>query len=312
MVKQAGFSKAVRHWCALASLLGALVGAHGAAGAASPAPLAKMGNGEVVTESDFQAYLARRIDLKPVARNYWGAEKALKEMLTTRVLVLEGIRMKEPFRTGSEPERFDDPYALSVYRRLAKTCPKADAATARKFFDEHPEAFTAPPSVRLARVMLPVTQQIEGAPAMAWLMDRAMEVAKQTVGFDKVAARAAAVYKLEPQGDLGWANFDGDAAIMRALAAAKSGEMVGPMKDGDFAYLFLLGDKREARVFKWPEVEASAANRQMVYCREQASKVVTDKLYKQYGVVVNEAAVRALFDPPAAARTAPASSGGAK
>ena len=262
-------------------------------------PLAKLANAEVVTQSDFDAYLARRADLKPLARNYWGAERALNEMLLTRVLVLEGMRTKEPYRPGGEPERFDDAYGLAVYKKAAKSCPKTDAVTARKFFDANPALFTAPPSARLARVMLPANEQIEGAPAMAWLMDRAMEVAKQTVGFDKVAERAAKAYKIETQGDLGWVNIEGDAAIMRALAGTKAGEMLGPVKDGDFAYLFLVGDRREARRLKWAEVEVSAPARERAHCREQANSELTDKLFKQYGVTVNDAAVRELFNPPA-------------
>ena len=266
---------------------------------AAEMPLAKMANGEVVTEADFNTYIARRIDLKPIARNYWGAERALREMLTTRVLVLEGLRTKVLYRGGEEPVRFDDAYGLAVYRGLAKSCPTADAKTAKKFFDEHPEVFTAPPSARLARVMLPVSHNVDGVSSMAWLMQRASEIAQQKLGFEKVVERAAQIYKLETQGDLGWVNIDGDAAIMRALAGARSGEMIGPVQDGDFAYLFLLGEKRDARRFKWNEVEASAPNKQMMYCREQANKEVTEKLFKKYGVAIDDVAVKGLFNVPA-------------
>ena len=175
--------------------------------------------------------------------------------------------------------------------------PKDDAA-ARKFYDQHPEAFTAPASVRLARVMLPVSEKVDGVPSMAWLMNQAQEVAKGATSFDKLVSKAESIYKMEPQGDLGWVNLTGEVAIMRALAGAKAGEMVGPVREGEFGYLFVVGDKRESRLLKWDEVKTTAANRQVTYCREQANKELSDKLYKQYGVVINDDAIKALFKIP--------------
>ena len=64
--------------------MGALLGGALAAVAATQAtaPLATLSGGEAVSEADFNAYLARRVDLKPLVRNAWGAENALREMLT--------------------------------------------------------------------------------------------------------------------------------------------------------------------------------------------------------------------------------------
>ena len=280
------------------------------AAVAATAPLAKLSNGEAISEKDFNAYLARRTDLKPLARNVWGVENALREMLMTRVLVLEGQRLKEPNRQGGEQERFDDAYGFAIYQKVAKVCAKSeDEASVRKFYKEHPEAFTVPASARLARVMLPVSEKVDGMPTMAWLMAQAQEVATAKKGFEQVASKAATVFKLEPQGDLGWVNLTDDVAIMRALAGAKPGEMVGPVREGSFGYLFLVGDKRESRVMKWEEVQASAANRQLSYCRQQANKELTNKLFKQYGVSIDNDAIRALFQtpqPPGAAASASA------
>ena len=267
--------------------------------AAAESRLATLADREVVTQRDFEAYLARRVDLKPLARNFWGAENALKEMLMTRVLVLEGQRLKEPSRHSDEPERFDDAYGSAVFQKLATVCPSSvDEKSARAFYDKHPEVFTAPASARLARVMLPVAEKVDGMPSMAWLMDQAEIVAKGASDFNALAGKTAGLYKLEPQGDLGWVNLTGDVAIMRALMAAKSGEMVGPVRDGDFAYLFLLGEKREPRLLKWDEVKTTAASRQVRYCREQANNELREKLFKKYGVSIDENAVKALFKIP--------------
>ena len=289
-------------------LMGILASSLLAATAAEP-PLARLSSGETVSKDDFNTYLSRRTDLKPLVRNYWGAENALKEMLMTRVLVLEGLRLKEPSRASEKPDRFDDIYGHAVYRQLVKTCPSTvDEASGRKFYAEHPEVFTAPPSVRLARVMLPVSEKVDGAPSMAWLLEQAQDIAKGTKNFDQVVKRAESIYKLEIQGDLGWVNLAGDVTIMRALAGANPGEMVGPVRDGDFAYLFLLGDKRPSRVAKWEEVRASAGRAQINFCREQANKELTNKLFKQYGVTIDHNAIKALFNIPVRPGGAPATS----
>lgn len=261
--------------------------------------LAKFANGEVITEQDFTTYLNRRADLKPLARNFWGAENALREMAMTRALVLEGERTGVERRSADKTQRFDDPYGQAVYKKLAKTCVKpADAAAAKKFYDAHPDVFMAPASARLARVMLPASEKVDGETALAWLTTQAMAVAKGDKRFDEVAERAAKLYKMEPQGDLGWVNLTDDISVMRALAGARKGEMVGPVRDGDFGYLFLVMEKREARQLKWSEVETQAATRAFGYCREQANKELTDKLFKQYGVTISEPAIKALFKIP--------------
>ena len=285
-------------------LIGGALGA-----AADEPPLARLANGESVSEKDFDEYLARRTDLKPLARNFWGVENALREMLMTRVLVLEGLRLKEPSRGREQPERFDDIYGHAVYQKLAKTCTRpADETAARKFYSEHPEAFTAPTSVRLARVMLPASEKVDGLASMAWLMEQAQEVAKGSRTFDQIVKKAEGIYKLEPQGDLGWVNLADDIAIMKALAAAKKGEMVGPVRDGDFSYLFLIGGKLESRLMKWEDVRASAANTQMNFCRAQANKELNEKLFRQYGVVIDNNAIKTLFKIPVRSARADAAS----
>ncbi|MFD1710180.1 peptidyl-prolyl cis-trans isomerase [Ottowia sp. GY511] len=271
-------------------------------------PLATLANGETITEADFGAYLNRRVDLKPLVRNFWGAENALREMVMTRMLVLEGQRIKVPVRSSEKAERFDDIYAHAVYQQLAETCVKpSDEVAARRFYDKNPEAFTAPASARLARVMLPASEKVAGSSAMGWLMDQAQEVVKSAKSFEQVAQDAEKIYKMEVQGDLGWVNLTGDLAIMRALAGAKKGEIVGPVRDGDFAYLFLIGDVRPSYLMKWDDVKTSAANRQLSFCREKANKSLSEKLTKQYGAAINTDAIKALFKIPPSRTPASAS-----
>ncbi len=205
--------------------------------------------------------------------------------------------MKESKPGGGEPARFDDVFGHTIYQKLAQSCPTSvGEGEARKFYDQTPQAFTAPASARVARVMLPVAEKIGGVPAMAWLMEQAQAVAKGSTSFEQVAASAEKVYRMETQGDLGWVNLTGDVSVMRAIASAKRGELVGPTRDGEFGYLFLVGDKREERVMKWDEIKNSAENRKISYCRAEANKALTDRLFKQYGVVIDGNAIRALFN----------------
>lgn len=268
---------------------------------AGAADLAKFANGEVITEDDLSGYVFRRTDLRAAARNKWGAEKILREMAMTRALVREGEQLQMPRATEKVAERFDDVYAHAVFKRLSPRCdPPENAAAARKYFDENPKAFTVPPMARLNRVMLPAAEKVEGKPAIDWLMGEAKEIAAGSQKFDDVVAQADKVYKLEAQGDLGWVVIPEENAIMRAIAGAKQGDMVGPVRDGDFVYLFSIQGKRESRQLTWDEAAVTASTRAVGYCRQQAAEKLESDLFAKYGVQFDSAAVGALFDRQAA------------
>jgi len=268
-----------------------------AVAAGDKAVLVRFGNGEVLTEQDLSELLSRRVDMRQAGRNMWGVQAALRELALNRALVLEGTALGEPRNSGKESARFDDAYSLAVYKKLSPSCePPADGAAARQFFDANPQVFSVPPMARLSRIMLPVGISLDGEPAMGWLMQQAQAVGSGGRKFDDVAERAAAVYKLDPQGDLGWVTLTDDVTILRALAAAKAGDMVGPVREGDFAYLFSVVAKRESRQLAWEDVAASAPNRMVRYCREQGSKQLQERLFAKYGVELDQAAIQGLFN----------------
>lgn len=272
------------------------------AGAAEP--LVRFANGESISQDDLSIYLERRVDLRASSRNVWGVQTTLREMAMVRALVLEGAGRGEPREEGKESLRFDDVYAQAVYNKLAPACkPPADEAAARQFFKNHPQAFMVPAMARLSRVILPAVETVEGEPAAAWLMKEAQEVASGKKTFDDLAKQAEALYKLDPQGDLGWITlFEEDASVLRVLASAKQGEMVGPIREGDFAYLFKVNEKREARQLAWDDVAVSVPTRAVTYCRQEAGKKVREDLFKKYGVELDGAAIRALFSKQSAAK----------
>lgn len=257
------------------------------------AVLARFANGEVITAKEFSEYVNRRIDLRPATRNASGVTAVVKEMALTRALNLEGPGAGVPRRNE---DRFDDIHAHAVFAKLTPVCaaPK-DEAEAKDFYEKNPKAFTAPASVRLSRVILPADTQVDGKNAADWLYAQAEAVARGRP-FDEVASQAEKLYKLDAQGDLGWASLNEENVILRALGDAGAGDLVGPVKDGDFVYLFQVVTKRPSQKLSWADVSTVAAKRAVSYCREEAHSKIQDQLLEKYGVQVDDASVRGLFD----------------
>jgi hypothetical protein len=259
--------------------------------------LARLSNGETITEADLTQYLGRRIDLKPVARNVSGVLTVVQEMALARALALEGESQGVPRRKEGGEERFDDVYALSIYKSMSPVCeaPK-DEAAARAFYDSNPKAFTAPTTVRLSRIILPAGTTVEGESAGIWLVNQVQAIGTGSQKFDDAAAKAEQVYKLEVQGDLGWVALNAENQILRALASANQGDIVGPVKDGEFVYLFQIVAKRPSQIVPWKNVSAVAAQHAVRYCQEQGRADVQQRMFQKYGVQVDEEAVRGIFD----------------
>lgn len=260
------------------------------------AVLATFSNGESITQKDLASYVGRRVDLKGAAGNATGVLTIVKEMALTRALSLEGEAQGVERSAERRANRFDDVYALSVFRKISPACeaPKDQAAT-RSFYDQTPKAFTVPTSVRLNRVMLPVDADVDGEKAEPWLLKQAKAISEGRQKFDAAASKAEQVYKLDVQGDVGWVALNGDNVILRALESANQGELVGPVKDGDYVYLFQIAAKRPSQLMPWEAVSGIAAQQAVTYCREQGRAAVHENVLKKYGVQIHENAVRGLF-----------------
>ncbi|RKJ99821.1 peptidyl-prolyl cis-trans isomerase [Alicycliphilus denitrificans] len=259
--------------------------------------LARLGNGETITEKDLTQYVGRRIDLKAVARNASGVTTVVQEMALARALALEGQSLGVPPRSEKGDTRFDDIYAHTIFSKISPACeaPKDEAAV-RDFYDKNPKAFTLPTAIRLSRVILPAAEKVDGEPAGTWLMNQVQVIGAGRQKFEDAARRAEQAYKLDAQGDLGWVMLNEENLILRALGDANQGDIVGPVKDGDFVYLFQVAEKRPSQVVPWTEVSAVAAKRAVSYCREQARIDVQQRMFQKYGVQLDENAVRSLFE----------------
>lgn len=259
--------------------------------------LARLANGETITEADLTQYLGRRVDLKSAARNVSGVISVVQEMALARALALEGESQGVSRRKEGGEDRFDDIYAHAIFKSMSPVCeaPK-DEEDARAFYDKNPKAFTAPTTVRLSRIILPAGSTIEGEPAGSWLMNQVQAMGAGIRKFDDAASKAEQVYMLEAQGDLGWVALNAENQILRALGSANQGDFVGPVKDGEFVYLFQIVAKRPSLIVPWKDVSAVAAQHAVRYCKEQGRADVQQRMFQKYGVQLDENAVRGIFD----------------
>lgn len=267
-----------------------------------PTVLAHIGKDETVTVDDVERYVARRLDARALLGTEEGLGRLVDEMVFTRLLVREG-QARGVERKSSADERFDDVYALAVFNTLAPACEKPkDEAKAKAYYEQHPEAFQVPPRARVARIALKVDDKVGDEPAFGWLLMQATAIASGSKRFEDALADAQKVRPNERMGDLGFIELSDRAPIVKAIASAKAGDLVGPYRDGDYVYLFKVLEKREAQRLPWEQVRVHAATRAVEYCREQARTKVHDELFARYQVRLEEEAIRQAANPLARAQ----------
>lgn len=258
--------------------------------------LATLSEGELITERDYLSYIQRRADLRTLARSFWGARSAVEEMAVTRTLMREGERLGVARDDRPQGLRFDDVYADRVYRALVKECQRpTDPAEAKKYYDRYPDAFILPAQARVLRLMVPVNANIDNESSLGWLLRAAQSIASGSSSFDDWASKASVIYPSEKQGDIGWILLGDASSIMKAIDDAKVGDVLGPVREGDFIYIFRVLDKRSAQKLTWDQVSGFAATRIVEHCRESERKRVIKELFERYDVRINSVAIRELF-----------------
>lgn len=253
-------------------------------------------NGEMITAKDMAGYVERRVDLKAMARNEFGAESILEEMAMTRALILEGQELGIEPPDGKSIGRFDDIYAMGVYQKISSNCiaPESEKEK-REFFDANPEAFRVPASARLGRIMVPSKESIDGKSAGEILLSWAQSIVLEMANFDDYAQKAERYYSLDVQGDLGWVSLVDDIPIMRALNSAKQGELVGPVFDGGYVYLFNVVAKREARQLTWDESILEVPRRAVLFCRQNEQEKIKNRLHQKYSIKIHRDLLKSSF-----------------
>ncbi|MCS6810602.1 MAG: peptidylprolyl isomerase [Tepidimonas sp.] len=260
----------------------------------------RLAGGEEIRVSDIRKYAQRRTDLKALLNTPTGWSSLVEEIAMTRALVLEGERRQEKRSGDIDPNidpRFDDIYALAVYRKIAGECkaPVGDAE-ARQYYDANPQAFKIPAQARIERVILPKALMLDKFPAEQWLGLQARAVAMSSARFEALIQRATEAAPDLRQGDLGWISLEGAEAqpVLGAIQNAGKGGLVGPLGEGDYVYLLHVKDWRDAQLLPWEFVKHQVPTRAVQYCRETQRERVKTELFKRYEVQIDGKALRAV------------------
>lgn len=245
-----------------------------------------------VTWNELKTELGKRVEWRPLAQSASGIRQIADELAWTRLLMEEGKKRGIEQRTG-QPLSFDYIYALAVEKELTKGCvaPENEAA-AKRYYDEHPEAFMTPVRARLSRIVLPTSVKKGNLPAAMWLQIEATAIAQGVRTFDQTLADAQTLNPTEKMGDLGYVVLEEDVPIINALKSAKAGEMVGPYVDGDRVYLFKILDKQDAKLIPWDLAKNSAARVAQQHCQKTKLKEERQRLYAAYQLRFDEEGFR--------------------
>lgn len=259
--------------------------------------LASIGGVENITKDDLRKYVEKRVDMAGTFKNSYAVENSLNEMIFTRLLVLEGVEKSIPrAETKAMDDRYDNQYGFSVFRTLSVPClPLKDKAEEKKYFDEHPEVFRVNTTVRLFRYMLPKKQANEPFDATEKMMEWAKGWSSEKMTLDQIGAEASKFYNIEIQGDIGWIQLSNDVQIMRGIDSAKTGELVGPVAEGGFVYLFYVAGKHEARQLQWGEVNNQVSEMAVSFCARRNSENIKNNLYSKYRVNINKENIKKIF-----------------
>lgn len=259
--------------------------------------LASLGNGESITKTDLQKYVGSRIDMGGAFKNTLSVESALEAMVLTRVLVLEGVELSMPRIKKEMPdERYDDHYGFAVFRKLSASClPLQNKEEEKEFFKNNSDIFVLPSSARLNRFMLPTDLSAESGTASELMMSWRNDWLNGKLSLEQIATQASKLYNIEVQGDIGWVQLFDEIEVMRPVKLAKTGEMLGPVVEGGFVYLFHIMDKRAGRSLQWAEVEGHVSQMAVSSCAKKNADNIKTGLYKKYGVIIHKENIKKLF-----------------
>ena len=265
--------------------------------ASASAPLATFSENEIITLPDLREYVSSRLDMGGAFKNSYAVESSLNAMILTRLLVLEGEERSIPrLDSAIKDNRYDDKYAVSIFRSLSVSCdPLRNEQEEKDFYKNNPEIFRQNAMARLFRYMLPKDQKVEGIDAQSQMMDWAKAWSAGKITLDQMGADAAKIYNFDVQGDIGWLQLSNDVELMRAIASAKVGELVGPVVEGDFVYLFYVAGKNEERQLPWDDVKNQVAKMAISACARKNSQDIKKSLYDKYRVKINTENIKNIF-----------------
>lgn len=244
-------------------------------------------NGESIRLQDLRDYVARH----PLMRGYMGSQAGIRmvldDMVNTRLLQLEGQRQGIPLYDGERPQ--DETYVMRVRAQLVKGCELPDAAAARAFYDTHPELFSSPAYGRISRVYLPEGQRIQEQSAHDFLLAQAKAIHEGHSRFDDLVNTIRPLLPKDAKiGDMGFLPLVEDSPLIKALASAPVGSIVGPFVSDGNVYLFQLTQRHDPELTPWSKAEAEAPKVAQNVCRREAFQALRTEMIKHFPVIVHE------------------------
>lgn len=300
-----------RFWQAVLCLLLSVPTPGGAAPPVQPeaaldAPVVMTIDGsEQITIDQLRRYASRRIDLKALMASTEGWKTIAREYALTRALIREGMQAginRPPLKAEDEadPMFADDLYALKVFEARTQNCRFENTESALKpYYEANPKAFQLPASVRVERIMLPDRTVIGPLSAHAWLMLQARAVTDGHAQFEKLIERAKEYAPDIYQGDLGWQVIDDRIDLLAALGQANEGNLVGPLREGDYWVLLRVTAKRPAILPPWDAVQHQALAVATQHCKESEHERVINELFQKYRVHIDDEALKRAISPQA-------------
>lgn len=246
--------------------------------------LATIGDNLTITKFDVLNYARPLPNLYPYLTIPGGPKRILEDMIRTRLLIMEGERLGMP-RPGAESGG-DTAYAIAVRLRLAPRCAPPDETAARTYFNAHPEQFSTPLFLRLNRFGLKYTPE-NREKINARLQSLAAQLSKGEVTFAAIAADSDDEFDRFRKGDLGYvAQDDASNPIMAELAKAGTGQVIGPLEQGEMLYLYQITGRREPLPESYENIKAVVAEKQQTDCYRQRVETMFDTLKQRWPVKI--------------------------
>lgn len=270
--------------CAAALLPGAALAADAASAPSEPEQdpvLATLSIGEIRL-SDLREYIRYRPHHQSGVALQGGIQRAVDELVLERMLVAEAKEEGVPLLEG-ETER-SAKFILRAREAFVPKCERVDEDTARGFYDIYQNRFMTPLMVRVSRVMLHQSQQVNGSPAEEYLQTNAVLVKNGLKRFEAVVEDTRPLVPADEKvGDLGFLQLEGeDTELTALLRASKVGDLIGPVPAGEFVLLFEVTGRHEAVVIPYEQVQDRVPDVAFAECMRQADATTRLRLAPKY------------------------------
>lgn len=228
-----------------------------------------------ITRTALQQYAMSNPYLMPHLSVPGGPMKILDDMIKMQVLRLEGERIGQP--NHGEMAGGATGFAISVKQRLAPRCEDGSDAEVQRYYQANLPAFSTPLFIRLNRYGKRTTPETKEA-VEKYLADVVDQLRAGKTSFSALAVDSDDDISKAKGGDIGFvADNSPQNPVMEKLRQAGVGEVLGPLYQGNMAFVYQVTARREPVAAKYEEIRKEVTDAQ----RDACSKERTDKLFAE-------------------------------